>query len=53
MSILTGVQKGGKMAARLGSLIALNSTEATEGGAPLSVFSVPSVASVVQPRRPG
>ena len=32
----------------LESLTALNSTEATERGAPLSVFSVPSVASVVQ-----
>ena len=35
------------------SLTALNSTEATERGAPLSVFSVLSVASVIQPRRPG
>ena len=32
----------------LESLIALNSTEATERGAPLSVVSVLSVASVVQ-----
>ena len=32
----------------LESLTALNSTEATERGAPLSAFSVPSVASVVQ-----
>ena len=32
----------------LESLTALNSTEATERSAPLSVFSVPSVASVVQ-----
>ena len=32
----------------LESLTALNSTEATEGGAPLSAFSVPSAASVVQ-----
>ena len=32
----------------LESLTALNGTEATESGAPLSVFSVPSAASVVQ-----
>ena len=30
------------------SLIGLNSTEATKGGAPLSVVSVLSVASVIQ-----
>jgi len=43
----------------LESLTALNSTDleaeaaATERGAPLSVVSVLSVASVVRPRRPG
>jgi len=35
------------------SLIPLNTTDATESGAPLSVVCVLSVASVVQPRQPG
>ena len=39
--------------AKLESLTTLNSPDATERGAPLSVVSVPSAASVVRPRRPG
>ncbi len=52
--ILTTLPQAGTAASRLErqpleSLTALNSTDATESGAPLSAFSVPSVASVVQP----
>ena len=51
--ILTTLPLAGTAAPRLEqqpleSLIALNSTEATERGAPLNAFSVPSVASMVQ-----
>ena len=51
--ILTALPLAGTAAPRLErqpleSLAALNSTEATERGAPLSAFSAPSVASVVQ-----